>query len=113
MTDAQVRDQLDDNIKANGIGAITGPLLNFVTNTLYKWLKHKPRVVMSGETYQIPAEGEIHFSTECTNKGTVHIQSLPPDNYGTGLDVSRDGVLRVDGVLLNEGIIINDGLIIN
>ena len=113
MTDAQVKAQLNSTITANGVGAITGAIANLVLNALYKWTKHKPRVVRQSETYIIPPEGEISYALNFYNKGVVEVQGLPDDNYGTGIPVSRRGIFKVSGVIVNEGIIVNNGIIIN
>lgn len=73
----------------------------------------KKRAILPTQNLIIPAEREIHFCQDCYNKGTITIESDVPNNYGAGIAVSTDGILRVDGILLNEGTIINNGLIIN
>lgn len=73
----------------------------------------KKRVIIPTQNLVIPKERELHFCQDCYNKGTITIESDTASNYGVGINVSRDGILRVDGILLNEGTIINNGLIIN
>lgn len=73
----------------------------------------KKRAILPTQNLIIPAEREIHFCQDCYNKGTITINTEAASDYGSGMVVSHDGILRVDGLLVNEGTIINNGLIIN
>lgn len=73
----------------------------------------KKRVIEPLQTLVIYAERELHFCQDCYNKGTIRVNTDTISDYGSGIPVSRDGILRIDGILVNEGTIINNGLIIN
>lgn len=108
----EIKQEIDDKIKTNGVAAITGPVANAVLKLMLTQ-QQKPRVVLPGKTLTVPLEREHHQAQDFWNKGTINIQGgIANSNYGFGLPVTRYGILRVDGVLYNEGVIVNNGIII-
>lgn len=112
-TFSDIIDKIDLWIVTNGLKEINAVKLNdILKQILNNPSPRRKRIVLSTENLIIDAETEQMFSQDLYNKGTITINTLSPSDYGTGLVVSRDGILRVDGLLVNENLIINNGLII-
>lgn len=99
-------------ITTNGVKAITGAQLRNVVTQLLNGLVGRPRVIAPGQTHTVAAATEQSWVGDLYNKGMLEIKSLPPDNYGDGISVNRDGIVHVQGTVVNEGTIINNGQII-
>jgi hypothetical protein len=112
MNSDEVKSQIQNDIDANGVGAITGPVAQAVFLNLLQ-NDFPDRVVEPSKTVTIPETREHHVHDYWV-KGTLVIEGgNVPDNYGLGVLVPTYGIMKVDGVLTNEGLIVNNGLIIN
>lgn len=108
----QVLFGVNAQIIANGVGAITGPMLNsLLVKTV--GLTTPLRVIPLGVGMSIPVEGAYNVMGNFWVKGTLQIDGDGSvDDYGGGQDVPTGGQLNiVNGILINEGLIINNGAI--